>query len=87
MLVGNYDVALTHFNTIVNNPVVGVPAQFERAKVLEGTGKRDQANMAYQAIIQAFQSGRIRLPADVLYAARAMWATEYFHDANDLLKS
>ena len=86
VLVGNYDAALTHFNTIVNNPVVGIAAQFERAKVLEGTGKRDEANMAYQAIIQAFQSGRIRLPADVLYAARAMWATEYFHDANDLLK-
>src|SRR5205814_2345835 len=60
--------------------------QFERAKVLESTGKRDQANMAYQGIIQGFQSGRIRLPADLLYAARAMWATEFFHDANDLLK-
>src|SRR5262245_6661743 len=33
MLVGNYDAALTHFNTIVNHPVVGVAAHFERAKV------------------------------------------------------
>jgi tetratricopeptide (TPR) repeat protein len=86
VLVGNYDAALAHLNTVVNNPAVGIAAQFERAKLLEGTGKRDQANTAYQAIIQDFQSGRIRLPNDLLYAARAMWATEYFHDANDLLK-
>ena len=86
VLVGNYEAALAHFNTIVNNPVVGIAAQFERARVLEGTGKRDQANTAYQTIIQGFQSGRIRLPGDLLYAARAMWATEYLHDANDLLK-
>jgi tetratricopeptide (TPR) repeat protein len=85
-IVGNYQAALAHFNTVVNHPVVGIAAQFERAQVLEGTGKRSEATQGYEGIIQGFQSGRIRLPGDLLYAARAMWATEYFHDANDLLK-
>jgi tetratricopeptide (TPR) repeat protein len=85
-LTGNFDQALAHFNVILNNANVGIAAEYEKAAVLDGTGKRDEANVIYKKLIEDFQKGTIRAPNDLLWVARAMWATEYFHDANDLLK-
>ena len=86
VLIGNYDVALMHFSAILNNATVGVAAQYERAQLLDATGKRAEALDAYKKLIGGFQNGSIRFPGDLLYAAKAMAAAEFFHDANDLLK-
>ena len=71
---------------MLNAPVVGIAAQYEKATILDGTGKRAEAKATYEKIIQSFQAGSLRTPNDLMYAARAMWATEYFHDANDVFK-
>jgi len=71
-LTGNFDQALTHLNAIQNAPNVAVAAQFEKAKVLEDTGKRDEAKSIYDKLIAGFQNGTIRLPNDLVYVARAL---------------
>ncbi len=85
-LIGNYDQALVHLNATLNNANVGIAAQYEKAAVLDDTGKREEANAIYKKLIEDFQRGTIRAPNDLLWVARALWATEYYHDANDLLK-
>lgn len=85
-ITGNFDRALPHLNAILNYANVGVAAQYEKALVLEDTGKRDAAETIYKKLIDGFQNGITRSPNDVFFVARAMWATEYFYDANDLLK-
>jgi tetratricopeptide (TPR) repeat protein len=85
-LTGNYDRALTHLNAIVTFQNVAVAAQYERASVLEDTGKRQDAEAAYDRIIDNYINGVSRNPNDLMWIARAMWATEFFHDANDVLK-
>ena len=42
-VVGNYAAALTHLNAALNSADVGVAANFEKALVLEETGKREEA--------------------------------------------
>src|SRR5262249_30985771 len=59
-LMGNFDRALTHLNPILNAANVGVAAQFEKAKVLDDTGKRDEAETIYRKIISDFQAGNNR---------------------------
>ncbi len=83
-LTGNFDRALTHLNPIQTAPNIAVAAQFEKAKVLEDTGKRDDAKAIYDKLIANLQG--TRSPNDLVYVARAMWATGYFHDANDVFK-
>jgi tetratricopeptide (TPR) repeat protein len=85
-LIGNYDQALAHVNSVLNNANVGIAAQYEKAAILDDTGKRDEAEVIYRKLIEDFQKGTIRSPNDLLWVARALWATEYYHDANDLLK-
>jgi cellulose synthase operon protein C len=85
-VTGNYDRALTHLNAILNFANVGVSAQFEKAAILESTGKRDEAEAIYNKIIDNYINGVTRSANDGLAVARAMWATERFHDANDVLK-
>ncbi|HYR41813.1 MAG TPA: tetratricopeptide repeat protein [Terriglobia bacterium] len=85
-LIGNYDGALVHLNTILNNANVGIAAQYEKATVLEDTGKREEAEAIYKKLIENFQKGAIRTPNDLHWVARALWATEYYHDANDVFK-
>jgi hypothetical protein len=55
--------------------------------VLEETGKRDEADAIYRKIIEGFNSGLTRAPSDLIYVAQSFWATEYFHDANDVFKA
>ena len=85
-LTGNYDQALAHMNAILTNANVGVAAQYEKAALLADTGKREEAEAIYKKLIENFQNGTIRNPNDLLWVARALWTTEYYHDANDLLK-
>jgi tetratricopeptide (TPR) repeat protein len=85
-LMGNYDQALAHVNSALNNANVGIAAQYEKAAILDDTGKRDEADVIYKKLIEDFQKGAIRSPNDLLWVARALWATEYYHDANDVLK-
>ena len=86
-LTGNFDQALAHLNAILNNANVGFAAQYEKAVILEDTGKREEAAAIYQKLIENFQNGVIRTPNDLLWVARALWATEYYHDANDIFKT
>ncbi len=85
-LVGNYDRALTHVNTVQNFQNIAAAAQFERASILDEAGKREEAEAAYKKIIDNYLNGISRNPNDLMWIAQAMAATEYFHDANDVLK-
>jgi tetratricopeptide (TPR) repeat protein len=85
-LTGNYDRALTHLNAILNFANIGVAAQFEKAAVLDDSGKHPEAEALYNKIIQNFENGLIRAPNDLQWVAGALRATEKFHDANDVLK-
>jgi tetratricopeptide (TPR) repeat protein len=85
-LTGNYDRALTHLNAILNFANVAVAAQYEKAAVLEETGKRAEADAIYSKLIDNYLNNLTRSANDLLPIARAMWATEHFHDANDVLK-
>ncbi len=85
-LIGNYARALTHFDSILNNPVVGVPANYEKARALADTGKRADAEAIYSKLIRDFQNDRIRNNDELVLVAGAMQAMEYFYDANDVFK-
>jgi tetratricopeptide (TPR) repeat protein len=85
-LTGNYDRALTHLEPIQTFNNVGVAAQYEKASVLDDSGKHDEAMALYGKMNQNFTNGITRAPNDMFWVARAMAATEYFHDANDVLK-
>src|SRR5437667_12673498 len=65
---------------------VAVAAKYDKAALPTDTGKREEAEAIYKKLIENFQNGTIRNPNDLLWVARALWATEYYHDANDLLK-
>jgi tetratricopeptide (TPR) repeat protein len=84
-LTGNYDRALTHLNTILNFANIASAAQYEKASILEDSGKRDEADPIYQKLIDNYLNGITRSNNDMLWVARAMWAKDYFHDADDLL--
>ena len=85
-LTGNYDRSLAHLEAILNFADVGVAARVERAEVLDQTGRRDESRQIYADLIEGFQDGIIRAPAQMIYIARTMWAEEYFQDANDVFK-
>lgn len=85
-LTGDYEHALTHLDAIVNSPNIAIAARFEKAKVLDDTGKRDEAEALYRQVISDFQNGNARASNEMRYVAEAMWALQYFHDANDVFK-
>ncbi|HEY2381306.1 MAG TPA: tetratricopeptide repeat protein [Terriglobia bacterium] len=87
-LAGNYDQALTHLDPILNFSNVGVAAQYEKAAVLDESGKHDEAFALYKKLYDNFANGIIRATSDELPVVRAMWGlggSNNFHDANDLL--
>src|SRR5688572_19752504 len=83
-LVGNYAAALTHFDAALNSPDVGVAANFEKARVLEETGKREQADVIYERIIQNFLNTPNTPSRNLIYIAGSLQATGRFMDANDV---
>jgi len=85
-LTGNYERALAHLNAIQSFANVGIAAQFEKAEVLNKTGKRDEADALYNKLIDNYINNLSRSPNDLVWTARAAGALEKFHDANDLFK-
>ena len=83
-LVGNYAAALTHFNAAVNSADVGVAANFEKARVLEETGKREEAQAIYERIIQNFLNTPNTPSRNLIYVASSLQATGRFVDANEV---
>ena len=59
-ITGNYDRRYAHLNAIQNFAGVATAAQLEKARVLEDTGKRDEANVIYKKIIDNYQNGMYR---------------------------
>lgn len=86
-LTGNYAAALTHLNTILNSADVGVAATFEKAKVLDETGKVIDAEALYNKIVENFLSGAATPPRNLIYVAGSLEATEHFEDAGDVYKT
>ena len=85
-LTGNPERALAHLDEVLNFADVGVASRHEKAIVLEEVGRRDESREIYTDLIERFNDGFIRGGDDMLYVAMAMWALEYFHDANDVFK-
>ena len=86
-LIGNYAAALTHLNAILNSPDAGLAANFEKAKVLDETGKVFEAEGIYNKIVQNFLNGANTPPRNLIYVAGALEATEHFQDAGDVYKT
>ena len=53
---------------------------------MEDTGKHDEAGAIYNKLIDNYVNNLTRAPNDLLWIARALWKTEDFHGANDVLK-
>jgi len=86
-LAGNHARALTHLDAIQNHAEVGVAARFEKAQVLDETGRREEAEAIYRRLNQDYLDRRIRRASDLVHVAGAMRATEYPYDANEVLQA
>ena len=86
-LTGNYPAALTHLNAILNSPDSGVAASFEKAKVLDETGKVFDAEALYGKLVENFLNGGNTPPRNLIYVAGALEAAEHFQDAGDVYKT
>jgi cellulose synthase operon protein C len=86
-LTGNYPAALSHLNAIVNAPDVGAAANFEKAKVLEETGKILDAEVIYNRIVEDFLKGGTTPPRNLIYTAGALEATDHFQEAGDVYRT
>jgi tetratricopeptide (TPR) repeat protein len=93
-VTGNYAAALTHLNAIQNAADVGMAASFEKAKVLEETGKVIDAELLYKKIVETFL-GPVNAPRpptntpnrNLIYVAGALEATDSFQEAGDVYKA
>jgi tetratricopeptide (TPR) repeat protein len=85
-ITGNYERALEHLEEILNFAEVGTAANYEKAAVLGDLGRRSEADAIYQDLIERFQNGFIGRTDELIHIARAMWALEFFHDANDAFR-
>jgi len=81
---GHYDEALAHLTAVQNAADMGVAATFERARVLQETGKVAEAEGLYGRIIQSFLNSANTPPRNLIYVARALEATDRFVDANEV---
>jgi tetratricopeptide (TPR) repeat protein len=86
-MLGNYGPAITHLDAALNSPDVGVAANFEKARVLEDTGKRDEADAIYNRIVQNFLNTASTPPRNLIYVALSLQATGRFLDANDVFRT
>ena len=85
-ITGNYERALEHLEEILNFAEVGTAANYEKAAVLGDLGRRSEADAIYRDLIERFQNGFISRSDELIHIARAMWALEFFHDANDAFR-
>ena len=86
-IIGNHAVAITHLDAVPNNADVAVAASYEKAKVLEETGKRVEAAVIYERIVQNFLNASNTPSRNLIYVAGALQATEHFEDANDVYRT
>ena len=86
-LTGNYAAALTHLNAAVNSQDLGVAANFEKANVLEESGKREEADAIYDRIVQNFLNTANTPARNLPYIAGSLVATGKFLDANDVYRT
>ncbi len=85
-IVGNYERALEHLEAILEFSDVGTAARDEKAAVLRDLGRREEADALYADQIERFRNGIISRNDELIFVARAMWALEFFHDANDAFR-
>src|SRR6185295_15945713 len=78
--------ALTHLNVVQNNPEVGLAARMEKASLLIDTGKRSEADVIYNKVVEDYQKGLLNKKSDLRFVARSLWATNQFFDANETYK-
>ena len=86
-VVGNYAAALTHLNAALNSADVGVAANFEKALVLEETGKREEARAIYNQIVQNFLNTANTPQRNLIYVGGALNALDQFQDAGDVYRT
>jgi tetratricopeptide (TPR) repeat protein len=72
---------------VQNAADVGTAATFERAQVLEETGKRSEAEASYNRIVQAFLSTPNTPARNLIYVAGSLGALEQFEEANNVYRT
>jgi tetratricopeptide (TPR) repeat protein len=85
--VGNYAAALTHLNAALNSADVGVGANYEKALVLEETGKREEAEVIYRRIVDNFLNTPNTPQRNLIYVAGALEKLEQFLDAGNVYRT
>ena len=86
-LTGNYAAALTHLNAIPESSELGTAAAFEKALVLEETGKRGEADAIYDRIVNRFLNTPNTPAKNLIYVAGAMAAQEQFEEAQSVYRT
>jgi len=86
-LTGNYAAAITHLGAVPNNADVATAASFERAQILEETGKRSEAETIYNRIVQTFLNTPNTPARNLIYVAGSLGALEQFDDANNVYRT
>ena len=76
--IGNYAAALSHLNAIQNFAGLSTAAQLEKAKVLEETGKRTEAQAFTIGFSTITRMARCVRHPIYFHAAQAMWADRVF---------
>jgi tetratricopeptide (TPR) repeat protein len=84
---GAYPAAIAHLDAVPAASDAAVAASYEKARVLEETGKRSEAQAAYDRIVQNFLNTRNMPPRNLVYVGGALHATEQFQDANDVYRT
>ena len=85
--VGNYAAALTHLNAAASSADVGVAANFEKALVLEETGKREEADVIYNRIVDSFLNTPNTPQRNLIYVGGALDKLEKTQDANSVYRT
>ena len=86
-VTGNYAVALTHLNAVQNAADAGTAASFEKAQILEETGKRQEADTVYNRIVQNFLNTPNTPARNLIYVAGSLAALEQFEEANNVYRT
>ena len=86
-MTGNYAVSLTHLNAVPAAADVAMAASFEKAQVLEETGKREEAEAIYNRIVQSFLNTPNTPSRNLIYVAGSLAALEQFEDANNTFRT
>jgi tetratricopeptide (TPR) repeat protein len=86
-LTGNNAAALAHFNAIPSSSDLATAATYEKAVVLEETGKREEADANYNRIVSNFLNAPNTPAKNLIFVAGALAALEQFEDANNVYRT